>query len=164
MMTGAAPAKTQQLLDKSLIQKSSARGLICVKGNLKSLNQTASKFRRISFYQEVDQLFFKSSVLPIELLLCLEIICLFTFRRQKVGGCGREGACYCPLHGLQVPPTPALGLSGRAQGNANRSLHSTGKDWRQKVTRSLLKANEVVWSSFRTSLEWKNVCVNSVFT
>merc|ERR1712029_896866 len=31
MMTGAAPAKTQQLLDKSLIQKSSARGLICVK-------------------------------------------------------------------------------------------------------------------------------------
>ena len=65
MMTGAAPAKTQQLLDKSLIQKSSARGLICVKGNSNSLNQTASKFRRISFYQEVDQLFFKSSLLQL---------------------------------------------------------------------------------------------------
>jgi len=35
MMTGAAPAKTQQLLDKSLIQKSSARGLICVKDDKK---------------------------------------------------------------------------------------------------------------------------------
>jgi hypothetical protein len=33
MMAGAVPVKTQQLLDKSLIQKSSARGLICGKGN-----------------------------------------------------------------------------------------------------------------------------------
>ena len=49
MMTGAAPAKTQQLLDKSLIQKSSARGLICVKGNSNSLNQNTYEFRRISF-------------------------------------------------------------------------------------------------------------------
>jgi sterol regulatory element-binding transcription factor 1 len=32
MMAGAVPVKTQQLLDKSLIQKSSARGLICGKG------------------------------------------------------------------------------------------------------------------------------------
>jgi len=32
MMAGAAPGKTQQLLDKSLIQRNSARGLICVKG------------------------------------------------------------------------------------------------------------------------------------
>merc|ERR1712223_252235 len=31
MMAGAAPGKTQQLLDKSLIQRNSARGLICVK-------------------------------------------------------------------------------------------------------------------------------------
>ena len=32
MMAGAAPGKTQQLLDKSLIQRNSARGLICIKG------------------------------------------------------------------------------------------------------------------------------------
>ncbi len=32
MMAGAAPNKTQQLLDRSLIQKASARGLICGKG------------------------------------------------------------------------------------------------------------------------------------
>ena len=32
MMAGAAPVKTQQLLDKSLIQRNSARGLICIKG------------------------------------------------------------------------------------------------------------------------------------
>jgi hypothetical protein len=32
MMAGAVPVKTQQLLDKSLIQKSSARGLLCGKG------------------------------------------------------------------------------------------------------------------------------------
>ncbi len=32
MMAGAAPGKTQQLLDRSLIQGSSARGLICGKG------------------------------------------------------------------------------------------------------------------------------------
>ena len=31
-MAGAAPGKTQQLLDKSLIQRNSARGLICIKG------------------------------------------------------------------------------------------------------------------------------------
>ena len=31
-MAGAAPVKTQQLLDKSLIQRNSARGLICIKG------------------------------------------------------------------------------------------------------------------------------------
>jgi len=35
MMTGAAPARTQQLLDRSLIQRSSARGLICVKDDKK---------------------------------------------------------------------------------------------------------------------------------
>jgi hypothetical protein len=33
MMAGAVPVKTQQLLDKSLIQKSSARGLMCGKGD-----------------------------------------------------------------------------------------------------------------------------------
>lgn len=33
MMAGAAPNKTRQLLDRSLIQKSSSRGLICGKGN-----------------------------------------------------------------------------------------------------------------------------------
>jgi hypothetical protein len=32
MMAGAAPNRTQQLLDRSLIQKSSSRGLICGKG------------------------------------------------------------------------------------------------------------------------------------
>ena len=31
MMAGAAPNKTRQLLDRSLIQKSSSRGLICGK-------------------------------------------------------------------------------------------------------------------------------------
>lgn len=35
MMAGAAPNRTQQLLDRSLIQKSSSRGLICGKGNFK---------------------------------------------------------------------------------------------------------------------------------
>lgn len=32
MMAGAAPNRTRQLLDRSLIQKSSSRGLICGKG------------------------------------------------------------------------------------------------------------------------------------
>ena len=32
MMAGAAPNKTRQLLDRSLIQKSSSRGLLCGKG------------------------------------------------------------------------------------------------------------------------------------
>ena len=38
MMAGAAPGKTQQLLDKSLIQRNSARGLICIKGERHALS------------------------------------------------------------------------------------------------------------------------------
>ena len=37
MMAGAAPNKTRQLLDRSLIQKSSSRGLICGKGEFSQL-------------------------------------------------------------------------------------------------------------------------------
>ena len=104
MMTGAAPAKTQQLLDKSLIQKSSARGLICVKGNSNSLNQTASKLRRISFYQDVDQLFLKSFVLLNSFSVLKSYVCLLSDDKKLVVAGEREHAIALYMACKYLPP------------------------------------------------------------
>ena len=106
MMTGAAPAKTQQLLDKSLIQKSSARGLICVKGNSNSSNHTTSKFRRISFHQEVDQLFFKFFVLlnSFSVFIIMSVLLHISDDKKLVVAGEREHAIALYMACKYLPP------------------------------------------------------------